>query len=96
MARRRFQSILHTAALVALLLFAQIVSISHVDLGDSHPAGEVCALCAVHANMGSANVSAATYIDVDVQRAEEIDYLSVQPPHRRVEFRFARGPPLVS
>ncbi len=96
MTLERSKSVLHRIALIAALLFAQVVSSGHIDLDDSHPAGEACAICVVHASLGSADVPAAVAVDVQVQRPEVIAYQPARSSRQRVIARLARGPPSVS
>lgn len=93
MVRFRFQCLLRTTLLAMALLFAQLVSAGHIDLDDSHPAGELCATCVIQAQLGSANVGAPLFVDVDVQNGYEIEFFFTSSPWRRIELRFARGPP---
>ncbi|MGD2168252.1 MAG: hypothetical protein PVF63_09105 [Gammaproteobacteria bacterium] len=92
----RTKRILNTAALIAVLLFAQAVTSAHVERDDSHTAGEICAICVMHAQMGSANVAASVFVDIRIQYADEVDFLAVAPPRRYVAASLARGPPLIS
>ena len=85
--------LIRSAALVAVLLLAQAAVAAHIDLEDSHPAGEVCALCAGHSVLGAGNVTVVAIGDV-VSRHEPPAPLELKPvsrPHRRSFF--ARGPP---
>jgi hypothetical protein len=82
--------------LVAVLLLAQAAVASHLDLDDSHAAGDSCALCAGSSVLGAANVASVVSFDVIVARAPapaEEPVLRVL--HRRSHFH-ARGPPAAS
>lgn len=95
--RTRWPSrLLQVAALVAVLLLAQSAEFAHSDLDDSHPAGEVCALCVGLATLGAGNVSAPLYVHVIVQRPEGTEYVLTHRFDRRVARPFARGPPEAS
>ena len=93
MSRRKVRRVLSVATLVAVLVCAQIAAVDH-SLDDTHPANGVCALCVV--NLGSANVSAAVELVLDVQRFADFEYSTIPLPSRRVESHFARGPPQAS
>lgn len=96
MATRWPSRLLQIAALVAVLLLAQSAEFAHSDLDDSHPAGDVCALCVGLATLGAGDVSASLYVHVVVQRPEGIEYLLTHRFDRRVVRPFARGPPQAS
>lgn len=95
MVRRKVRRVLSAATLVAVLVCAQIAAVGH-SLDDAHPASEVCALCVVHATLGSANVSAAVELVLDVERSADFEFATIQLPRQRAESRFARGPPQAS
>ena len=82
--------------MATVLLFAQALSASHLDLEEAHSAGEVCAVCVVHAQMGSGSVAAAPVFAFAAQQAEVVEFLSAVSVHQRVSRVFARGPPQVS
>ena len=95
MTRRKVRSLLSTAILVAVLVGAQIAAAGHSP-NDAHPTNDACALCVVHANLASANVSAAVELVLDVERSVDFEYSTIQIPRQRVESRHARGPPPAS
>jgi hypothetical protein len=88
--------LIRSATLVAVLLLAQAAVATHVDFEDSHPAGEVCALCAGQAALGAGNVGLVV-APYEPARAEQPAAL-LQSPVSRFHHRFflARGPPAVS
>ncbi len=95
MIRRRIRRALSAAILVAVLVGAEIASVGHAA-DDAHPTSDACALCVVHANLGAANVSAAVALVLDIERAADYEYSTIQLPRQRVESRHARGPPQTS
>ena len=95
MTRRKLRSVLSSAALIAVLVCAQIAAVGH-SADDAHPTSDACALCVVHANLASANVAAAVALVLDVERSADIEYSAIQLLRLRVETRFARGPPQAS
>jgi methionine-rich copper-binding protein CopC len=88
--------LIRSATLVAVLLLAQAAVAAHVDLEDSHPAGEACALCAGHSLLGSGNVGVMATFDVvsSVEPRALFDQGAVSQDHR--SFFLARGPPTAS
>jgi hypothetical protein len=88
--------LLHVAALVAVLVLAQAVELGHLELDDSHPSGEVCALCVGLATLGAGNVSAPPHVPVQMQRPEGVKYEQRHRLDKRVERPFARSPPQAS
>ena len=95
MRRNWSQSALSVIASIAILLFAQVVVAGHADFDDSHPAGETCAICVAHAQLGSANVSIALPVVFEIRQQDEVEYRSFGAPLRRTESSLARGPPQV-
>lgn len=95
MTKRRLRSILCSAALMAVLVCAQIAAVGH-SAEDAHPTSDACALCVVHANLASANVAAAVELVLDVEHSADFEDSTIQLPRQRVETRFARGPPQAS
>lgn len=93
MSSRRPPRLLHAASLLAMLLFAQTAALAHAELPKSHPAHDVCALCASLATFGAGNVSAPPVVHVAAPRSDGVEYLPSHRPDRRIERRFARGPP---
>lgn len=93
---RRPSGLLYAVALIVVLLLGQSAELVHSALDDSHPAGEVCALCVGLATLGAGNVSAPQHVDVVVQRPQRFDYVLAHHLDRRIERRFARGPPQAS
>lgn len=93
MRSRELMRLIRSAALVAVLLLAQAAVAAHIDLEDSHPAGDVCALCAGHSVLGSGNVGVVAACDV-VSAA-----VPAAAPEQRSESQahrscfLARGPP---
>lgn len=92
----RLASWLRVTALVAVLVAAQTATLLHSDLDDSHPVGDVCALCVGLASLGAGNVAAPQHVDVVVQRAGRFEAVLVTRTNRHAERRSARGPPLAS
>ena len=88
--------LIRSAMLVAVLLIAQAGVAAHVDVDDSHPTGETCALCAGASVLGSANVGAAVQFHATAHVAPAL----AGEPNRHGESRhihfLARGPPSAS
>jgi len=93
---RELIRLIRSAALVAVLLLAQAAVAAHIDFEDSHPAGDVCALCAGHSVLGSGNVGvvAACIVISPVAPSSAPEQNSESPAHR--SYFLARGPPAAS
>jgi hypothetical protein len=93
---REIHRLIRNATLVAVLLFAQAAVAAHVDLDDSHPAGDSCALCAGHSVLGTGNVGGVTQTDAV---ALEVQFPAVEQARESQSHRcyfLARGPPAAS
>lgn len=93
---REWTQLIRSAMLVAVLLLAQSAVATHLDLDDSHPAGDSCALCTGASVQGAANVAAVAVLDAIAPttpvpaEAQVLRFAS-----RQGEFH-ARGPPRAS
>jgi hypothetical protein len=85
-----------TAAILAVLVLAQSAVAAHLDFDDSHAAGESCALCAGQSVLGAGNVAASVPVEAVVRSLPAVDHRPGHEIDRRVERRFARGPPIAS
>ena len=92
----RARQMIHIVIATMTLLFGQFASAGHVDLEESHPAGEICAICVVQAHLGSADVASQAIVDVEIQAPEPVDYILVFERRHATRYRLARGPPQVS
>jgi len=93
MERRSRRGFLPSAVLAAVLVVAQTAALAHVELGEAHPLGDACLLCAGLATLGAANVATITLIPASArdEAPEPVrPTLSVSP---RPERALARGPP---
>ncbi len=96
MRSRELLRLIRSAALVATLLLAQAAVAAHIDLEDSHSAGEACVLCAGHSVLGAANVAVVTTFNV-LSRVEPLAALEQIPVTQSHRSHFlARGPPAAS
>lgn len=96
MAGSGHRRLLKTAALLGAWLFAQTIAISHIDVEDAHPAGEVCSVCIVQAQLGSASPAAVLDFAVEAPQAESVEFRTALPVPPRIDYHLARGPPQVS
>lgn len=96
MRSRELAKLIRTTAIVAMLVFAQAAVAAHVDLADSHPAGEECALCAGHSVLGAGNVAVSLPVEAEAAAPPIVGHACLRAPDRRIERRFARGPPRTS
>jgi hypothetical protein len=80
-------------ALVAVMLVAQATAASHLDLDDTHPAGESCGLCAGLGVFGAANVGAALTLPPPIAGAAIEQFHATAPPAVRFIRLSIRGPP---
>jgi hypothetical protein len=96
MRRRRLLDHFRIAAVLAVLVLAQSAVAAHLELDDSHPAGESCALCAGISVLGAGNIAATVPVEAVVRSLPSIDYRRGHEIDRRIARQFARGPPSAS
>jgi len=88
--------LIRSAMLVAVLLLSQAAVAAHVDLDDSHPAGESCALCAGNSVLGAGNVGVVAHCDVVWRSVLSAPLAQVGFSQLHRGFFLARGPPAAS
>jgi hypothetical protein len=93
---QRFVKSAVSATVVALLLVAEAVALTHPLDFDAHAAGEPCKICISVAGLGSAAVAQDAPVCLDSAAVAPLaDGLS-PIPYTRLATHTARGPPLAS
>jgi hypothetical protein len=96
MRRRGLMRLIRSAAFVAVLLLAQAATVAHLELDDSHPAGESCALCAAQSVLGAGSVSAGVLFAGVVHYSPPLPQGETRQPKFHRSYFLARGPPTAS
>ena len=96
MRHRSFARALQSAVLLAILVMAQTAVLVHLDLEESHPGNDACALCAGVATLGAADVghSVVVFEPHRLRSSPRPGPAPILP--LRLETPLARGPPPAS
>lgn len=89
-------ALMRRAILVAALLLAQASAATHVDLDDTHPAGDVCEFCVGLSTLGAALPGSVPAFDAIVEPQDAGSTATVVSFTQCVERCSARGPPKAS
>lgn len=96
MRQRVLPALIRRAILIAALVFVQAGAATHIDLDDTHPAGEACVFCVGLATLGAANVGSTTNLNAVVLSQQVVATPAVVAVSRRVDPFSIRGPPKTS
>ena len=83
-------------ALAAAFVVAQIAASAHLELDESHPVDEICAVCVAVAALGAGNVAAPLALDLVLDTPAAEAYIHAEPVSFCPGHRLARGPPQAS
>jgi hypothetical protein len=89
-------ALIRRAILIAALLLAQASAATHVDLDDTHPAGESCIFCVGVSTLGAGNVGDAVLFHAIIEPQDVASTATVVSVIRRVERYSIRSPPIAS